>query len=615
VAKRTARPARRLAIFGVAVALLYGGIALAGQWQPKLGLDLQGGTRITLEASTATGQKVTAANLEEARSIIDQRVNGSGVAEAEVGTQGNNNIVVEVPGPERGDLVDTVKQTAQLRFRLVAAVAPGRPQPKPSPSASPSGSAGPSSSPSTSPSSSPSSKVKPGGKQTKGAASSKASPKGRALSSGLLAADRAAAKPSSSPSPKGPSSSPSPKSPSSSPSSSSLPTAGATAPAAPQVSQKGAPVSQPLKWMDNPGQAWLKRFAAFNCPTGKQTTSFDDPKDKPLITCGKDGLKYLLSVPMIEGTQLTGAQASPPNQQNTQWTVNLSFNGEARKVFANVTRQIANQTSPITGQQKQFAIVLDGKVISAPTVEGSIPNGQAEISGNFTQASAESLANSLKYGSLPLRFKVPVVSEEGPTLASDQLSGGLFAGAIGLALVLVYCLLYYRGLGIVVLMSLLVAGVVTYAVVLAMSQAVNFTLTLPGIAGLIVAVGITADSFIVYFERIRDEMRTGKSMRVAVEAGWVRARATCLAADGVSLLAAVVLYIFSIGVVKGFAFTLGISTVIDLAVFFWFTKPLVSWLATFRFYYSGHKWSGLSPDHVGTARTPVRRPSHAGGNA
>jgi preprotein translocase subunit SecD len=324
----------------------------------------------------------------------------------------------------------------------------------------------------------------------------------------------------------------------------------------------------------------------------------------------------LLSTPLIEGTQLKSAQATPPNQQNVQWTVNLTFNGAARKVFADVTQKIANQTSPLSGQQKQFAIVLDGKVISAPTVNSPIPNGQAEISGNFTQASAQSLANSLKYGALPLKFEVPVETIEGPTLASDQLSAGLAAGAIGLALVLIYCLLYYRGLGIVVLFSLAIAGVITYAVVLAMSQAVNFTLTLPGIAGLIVAVGITADSFIVYFERIRDEMRGGKSMRVAVEAGWVRARATCLAADSVSLLAAVVLYIFSIGVVKGFAFALGISTVIDLVVFFLFTKPMVSWLATFKFFYSGNKWSGLSPDHVGTTRrTPSGRTAPAGGNA
>jgi preprotein translocase subunit SecD len=368
--------------------------------------------------------------------------------------------------------------------------------------------------------------------------------------------------------------------------------------------------------MDNPGDKWLQKFAAYTCPTGKKAAApVDDVKSQPLVTCDGDGNKLLLSSALIEGTQLKSATAGIPQNQ-VQWVVNLTFNGTARKTFANVTQQIANQTSALTGQQKQFAIVLDGKVISAPTVNGVIPNGQAEISGSFSQTEAQTLANSLKYGALPLKFTVPVVTDEGPTLAADQLSAGLIAGAIGLGLVLLYCLLYYRGLGLVVVASLGIAGLVTYAVVLAMSQAVGFTLTLPGIAGLIVAVGITADSFIVYFERIRDEMRGGKSMRVAVEAGWIRARATCLAADTVSLLAAVVLYIFSIGVVKGFAFALGISTVIDLVVFFLFTKPMVSWLATFKFFYSGHRLSGLSPEQVGTSRpTGAPRPAPAGGSA
>jgi preprotein translocase subunit SecD len=383
------------------------------------------------------------------------------------------------------------------------------------------------------------------------------------------------------------------------------------------VSAKGAPVSQPLKWIDDPGRAWVKKFTAYTCPTKTAAAApVKDSKTRPLVTCDDEGQKYLLSAPMIEGTQLKSASPAAPDQQSVQWRVNLTFNSDARKIFADVSKAIANATNPLTQQPKQFAIVLDGKVISAPTVNEPILNGSAEITGSFTQSSAQALANSLKYGALPLRFKVPVVTTEGPTLASDQLSAGLYAGGFGLLLVLVYCLLYYRGLGIVVVASLGIAALITYAVVLAMSQAVNFTLTLPGIAGLIVAVGITADSFIVYFERIRDEMRSGKSMRVAVEAGWVRARATCLAADAVSLLAAVVLYIFSIGVVKGFAFTLGISTVIDLVVFFLFTKPMVSWLATFKFFYSGHKLSGLSPDHVGTNRpTGAPRPSPAGGSA
>jgi len=593
VATKASRPGRRLIAFGVVIAALYGGVALGGQWKPKLGLDLQGGTSITLEASTATGEKVTPDKLAEARGIIDQRVNGSGVAEATVTTQGSKNIVVEIPGKKRTDLVNTVKQTAQLRFRLVAAMAPGQPQPKPS------------ASPSASPSAKTSTKPKAGATSTakpKAKASAKASPKGRALSGGLVAADKG--KPSAKPSKKpGKTASP-------------LPSAAPSAPATPQTSSKGAPVDQPLQWMDNPGNAWIKKFAAFTCPkSGKVAAPVVDNKDQPLVTCDESGNKYLLSAAMIQGTQLTRASAGIPQNQ-VQWVVDLTFDSTARKTFATVTSQIANQTSPLTQQQKQFAIVLDGKVISAPVVNSPIPNGQAQISGNFTQTEAQTLANSLKYGALPLKFKAPVVIDQGPTLASDQLSAGLKAGAFGLALVMLYCLLYYRGLGLVVVASLLVAGVITYAVVLVMSQAVGFTLTLPGIAGLIVAVGITADSFIVYFERIRDEMRAGKSMRVAVEAGWVRARATCLAADGVSLLAAVVLYIFSIGVVKGFAFALGISTLIDLGVFFWFTKPMVTWLATFRFFSSGHKMSGLSPEHVGTVRTGgTARPATSGGKA
>ena len=594
MARNASRPGRRLIVFALIIAAMYGGVAIGGQWKPKLGLDLQGGTRITLEASTATGEEITPEKMEEARSIIDQRVNGQGVAEAEVAVQGNRNIVVEIPGANRRDLVDDVQQTAQLRFRLVAASAPGLPSDQPDPSASPS--ADPSADPSASPGAEPSAEPAP---------SESASPRGRALSGGLVAADETTGGKK--------------KDKKKDKNNDGQPSADPSAPATgqPGTTSEGAPVDQPLQWQDNPGDEWLQKFAAYTCPTGKkQSEQVVDKRDEPLVTCDADGVKYLLSASMIQGTQLTRAEAGIPQQQ-VQWAVDLTFDKTARQTFAEVTRQIVNATSPLTGQQKQFAIVLDGRVLSAPVVNGVIPNGQAQITGDFTQTEAQSLANSLKYGALPLTFTAPVVTEEGPTLASDQLSAGLWAGAIGLALVLVYCMLYYRGLGIVVVASLGIAALVTYATVLAMSQAVNFTLTLPGIAGLIVGVGITADSFIVYFERIRDEMREGKSMRVAVEQGWVRARATCLAADAVSLLAAVVLYIFAIGVVKGFAFALGISTVIDLAVFFLFTKPMVSWLSRFTFFNSGHKYSGLSAETIGIDKIAGARPrpSAAGGNA
>jgi preprotein translocase subunit SecD len=599
VAKNASRrPGRRLIVFAILIAAMYGGIALEGVWAPRLGLDLQGGTRITLEASTSTGEEITPEKMEEARGIIEQRVNGQGVAEAEVAVQGNRNIVVEIPGERRTDLVDDVSQTAQLRFRLVALAAPGDAQPQPSeqPSGDPSGdpSAETGDEPGGDPSADPSEEP-----------SDEASPRGRALSSGLVAADQKAgsnnkdgkkndgnggANASEEPAPSG---EPAPQE------------------GLPGTTPEGAPVDQPLRWQDNPGDEWIKKFGEFSC----DDKPMPDQRDQPLIACDDDGNKYLLSASMIQGTQLTGAEAGIPQQQ-VQWVVNLTFDKTARETFANVTRQIVNASSPLTGQQKQFAIVLDGKVLSAPVVNGVIPNGRAEISGDFNQESAQSLANSLKYGALPLTFTAPVVTEEGPTLAADQLAAGLVAGAIGLGLVLLYCMLYYRGLGIVVVASLGVAAVVTFGVILAMSQAVNFTLTLPGIAGLIVGIGITADSFIVYFERIRDEMREGKSMRVAVEVGWVRARATCLAADAVSLLAAVVLYIFAIGVVKGFAFALGITTLIDLAVFFLFTKPMVSWLAKFTFFNSGHRFSGLSPEAIGIDYIAGdKRPATTGGAA
>jgi preprotein translocase subunit SecD len=278
----------------------------------------------------------------------------------------------------------------------------------------------------------------------------------------------------------------------------------------------------------------------------------------------------------------------------------LTLGGQGKQVFADLSRAMV-------GTNQQFAVVLDGRVISSPGFTGVIPNGEAQITGSFTESSANSLATSLKYGALPIAFDsgATQVQTIGPSLAGDQLSAGITAGIIGLLLVMLYCLIYYRGLGLVVITSLIVAGIVTYAMVLLLSSAAGFTLSLPGIAGLIVAVGITADSFIVYFERIRDEMRDGRSMRVAVQAGWKRARNTCLAADAVSLLAALVLYIFAAGVVKGFAFALGLSTLIDLAIFFWFTHPMVTWLARFRFFNRGHKLSGLDAGNLGIDRINV----------
>ncbi len=547
MATKKYRPGRRLVVFFAGVAVLFGLVALAGTWKPILGLDLQGGTRITL---IATGSP-NAESLEQARQIIDQRVNGSGIADADVTTQGNRFIIVEIPGTTRRDLIEVVKRTAQLRFRLVAQSggnpviadgSPAAPAPTPSPSSSPT--AEPSGTPTPSPT------------------------------------DTATPNPRPAPALADPTATPT-----------ASPTASPTA--TPTENAAASSVEEVLAWAANPDAESLAAFAAYTCPQpGDDSTPVVDDPRKPLITCDDDGLKFLLSEAVIEGIELEGASAGIPQQQ-AKWAVSLDLKSGATSAFADISRALF-------ANQGQFAIVLDGKVISNAGFEGVITDGNAQITGGFNEKSATDLATSLKFGALPIAFEDDTTTESiGPSLAGDQLSAGLWAGAFGLGLVMIYCLFYYRGLGAVVLASLLVAAGITYGMVLLLSETAGFTLTLPGIAGLIIGVGVTADSFVIFFERIRDEMREGRSMRVAVETGWTRARKTRMAANVVSLLSAGVLYFFATGVVKGFGFALGLSTLIDLAVLFWFTKHAVSWLAQFKFFNGGGAMSGLSRSTLG----------------
>lgn len=570
MAAKAIRPGRTLVVFFLALAIAYGLVAIAGTWKPALGLDLEGGTRITL---VATGNP-SSENMEEARAIIDQRVNGSGVTEAEVTTQGDNIIVVEIPGKSRRDLVETVQRQAQLRFRLVAC------------DSSTGGCASPTDTPlddeltggvgipGATPAPTASAPVAPAPTATPTSAQ-------RAPLGYLRAAE---ATPSATPTDAAPTATPSG---SATPSPSTSPSASASESSDEAGKER---FDAAVAFMNTPPAEWVTKYNELTCPVDPQTL-VDDPA-QPLVTCSPDGaVKYLLTPAIIEGTNVTDAAAVIPQNQ-VQYVVTLDFDDDGGDVFADATGTIA-------GTNQQFAIVLDGQVISAPTAEQRIV-GSAQISGDFTQAEADSLATSLKYGALPIAFEDDASSEViGPTLAGDQLTAGLTAGAFGLGLVMLYCLIYYRGLGVVVLLSLVVAAAWTYAMVLLLSETANFTLTLPGIAGFIIAVGVTADSFIIFFERIRDEMRDGKSMRVAVESGWVRAKVTRLAANVVSLLSAAVLYIFATGVVKGFGFALGLSTLLDLAVLFWFTKPAVSFLARYKFFNSGGKLSGLSAETLG----------------
>jgi preprotein translocase subunit SecD len=333
----------------------------------------------------------------------------------------------------------------------------------------------------------------------------------------------------------------------------------------------------------------------------------DDPT-KPLVTCSEDkAAKYILGPVEVDGTDIADASAGYQTSQNGQPTnvveVMLKFTGDGAKKFGDVTTRLVG----LQGVRNQFAIVLDKQVISAPTTQAAITNGQASITGNFTIESARALANQLKFGALPMSFTLQTQDDISPTLGSEQLKLGLLAGLIGMLLVIVYSLLQYRLLGLVTVASLVIAAILTYGVLTFLGWAYNFRLTMAGVTGVIVAIGVTADSFIVYFERIRDEVREGRPLVAAVEAGWGRARRTILAADAVNFLAAAVLYFLAASNVRGFAFTLGVTTLIDLAVVFLFTHPVVAMLAHTKFFSSGHKWSGLDPERLGAKTRYVGR--------
>ncbi len=593
------RPGRALAVLAALLIVLL--VAIVGKeaftpskWHksfaPRLGLDLSSGTTVTLQAVTSHGGVPPSASMNRAVQIIRDRVNGLGVANANVATQGNQYIIVSVPGLGQQRVVQLVGKTAQLRFRQVLLESSNTPAPTASPTPSPSGtsSAGPSSSPSpsggASGSASPSASSKALG-EAGGAAG------GHSLDRGAHVLAKSSPSPSATPSP----------------------TASASSSAAPSASPSPSGSQPPGQDTSGIGPAVLAKFNKLDCSkhNWRQLVGYDpnveDNPNSQIVSCSQDGtVKYVLDVAQVEGTDITGAAAGLPNSGTsigTDWEVNLTLNGTGAKAFGTLTTMMnsryANNGNP-TSPRDYLGIVLDGVVISAPAVDqGPITGGNVQITGNFTQTEATDLANNLKYGELPLTFKQSSVSSISPTLGRDQLNAGLIAGAIGLVLVVVYSLLYYRGLSVVSVLSLVVAGLLTFESVLVLGKTINFTLTLAGIAGLIVAIGITADSFVVFFERLRDEVREGNTLRTSVERGWKRARRTILVSDTVSFLAAVFLYYFAISDVKGFAFTLGLTTIIDVVVVFLFTKPMVTLLSKTRFYGGGHPLSGLDPARLG----------------
>jgi preprotein translocase subunit SecD len=518
VANRSLPARRYFGAFLLIVAVLYGLVFFAGSDRtPQLGLDLRGGTTVTLTARTPDGAAPDRADLELARQIIEQRVNGLGVAEAEVVTEGDSNIVISVPGDDGGQARE-LGQTAQLRFRpVLAGPVPAEATPaEPTEGAEPTDPAAP-----TDPAT-PTDSATPTDPATPTEAPAGETPDGEA--------DQAPTRD----------------------------------PDAPPVTREEAQVT----------------FDALTC--GDTTNDVALPEDH-VAACSEDGtLKYLLGPAVVEGTAVSDASAGT-RATTGEWVVNLDFDNKGGAAWGEFTA--ANVGNAV-------AITLDGRVISAPTVQGAILGGGTEITGSFDQEAATELANQLKYGALPLSFTQATAQSISTELGAEQLHAGLLAGAIGIALVFLYSLFYYRALGLVMIASLILSGVVVYGVLVVLGREIGFTLSLAGIAGFIVSLGITADSFVVYFERLKDEIREGRSMRSAVPRAWVRARRTILSADAVSFLAAAILYVLAIGDVKGFAFTLGMSTVLDLVVVFLFTHPLMAVLSRYKWFGSG-RVSGL----------------------
>ncbi|WP_037308254.1 protein translocase subunit SecD [Amycolatopsis orientalis] len=557
------RPGRYLAFFALIVVALYALVFFTGSGKPtpKLGIDLQGGTRVTLTARNPDGGDPPRESLEQARSIIERRVNGIGVGGTEVVLDGSN-VVITVPG-EQGDQAKTLGKTAKLGFRKVVTSQPVTPVPQPS---TPPASGAPSSAPPSS-----------------GAPGASSAPPSSPANGGGGAAGAPQQQPNDN----------------------------ADEKTKKEIEEARNIRQNPdLTSTDQAKQAAAaeKAFASLNCaPNVSDPLVGNDLTDKPLVACGdKNTMKYLLEPEFLPGTEISDA-SSGYDTQNSQWVVNLNFKSDGSRIWGDFTSK---------NIQKQAAFVLDTQVVSAPTIQSAILGGQTQITGRFGQAEAKDLADVLKYGSLPLSFESSDATTVSATLGLASLQAGLIAGGIGLLIVFIYCLFYYRLLGVLTILSLGLSFMLVYAVLVLLGRWIGYTLDLAGVAGLIISIGITADSFVIYFERLKDEIREGRTFRSAVPRGWSRAQRTILASDAVSFLAAAILYWLAVGDVKGFAFTLGMSTVLDLVVVYLVTHPLVAMVSRSKSkFLSNPKNLGLGAvqqlgsERKSAARTAAGRPN------
>ncbi|UYN84186.1 MAG: protein translocase subunit SecD [Microcella sp.] len=500
-----------------------------GQWTPKLALDLEGGTQIVLSPQIASGESVSQEQLDQAVAIIRQRVDAGGVSEAEINTQGGQNIVVSIPGTPDDETLARIQSSAKLEFRAVLTADLA-------------------------------SNTTAGQSPTDDAEGDAAD--GEAVDTDTDTAPEPDAEPTEAP----------------------------------------APTATPTNASD---LAWItpelqELFASFDCASLDVVGANVAPVDEPLVTCEQDSsVKYILGPVEVAGERIVDARsgliASSTGVTTNEWGVFIEFDGTGTQQFRTVTERLVT----LSGVQNQFAIVLDGRVISAPRTISAITDGRPQISGSFTEETARILADQLKFGALPIGFEVQSSENISATLGVSQLQSGIIAGIIGLVLVALYGFFQYRALGGVIIASLIVAGVVTYLIITYLSNQQGLRLSLAGVAALVISIGVIADSFIVYFERIRDELRDGRSVDGAVEAGWKRAFRTILISDVINFIAAVVLFLLAVGNVRGFAFMLGVTTIVDLIVVVLFTYPMMQLLGRTQFFGGGHRLSGLDPKALG----------------
>ncbi|HEY3736918.1 MAG TPA: protein translocase subunit SecD [Jatrophihabitans sp.] len=610
----TLRVGRYFSALLALVAVLYLAVFWPGtRHTPKLGLDLEGGTQVIFTAKTTDGKTPPSSAMAQAQSIMTERVNSSGVTEATVVRQGSNQLVVSVPKSTDTD-VAKLGVTAQLNFRGLVAPATYTACTPLTSSTGSSTSPSATSSGSTTPSTSPSASSPAGASQAPTGAASAQGAHDAPLTAPLAADSATTSAASTSVATTSAASTSAASTPATSTPAS--PSATTTAPPPPCSATPFAALEKAGTKIPTSEDAWNATAAADQSAITAALSNFDcasgqDEADIPTsyyVACDSSGIVYLLGTVIVKGTEVSSASAVAPSASGTggslSWTVSLSLKSSGSSAWAKYTsaHNVGGNTSlspdattcsTTTVPCADFvAFTLDGAVISAPYNISAINGGDTQIEGSFTETSANDLASQLKYGALPLKFTPDQQLTVSPTLGSTQLKYGLIAGGIGLLLVVLYSMLYYRLLGLVTIASLLVSGILVYASLVVLGTNIDFTVSLAGIAGFIVSIGITADSFVVFFERLKDEIHDGRSARVGVPRAWIRARRTIISADVVSFLAAAILYFFAAGDVRGFAFTLGLSTILDVAVVFLFTHPLVSFLSRFKSF-GTKKFTGL----------------------